>query len=122
MISTEQAKHEIASAAKDAVAAIAAAAAQAARVADISRGNDHDFMLTFTSEFRTKIDMLINEVKDLKEGTTSRINNLETCKAEKEDVKDIRDNQSKFIFAFVGLGGTAVISLIIAIFDLISKK
>lgn len=87
----EQAKLELATAAKDATSAISSAAldatkliaanaAEALKVSLVKTGDDHDFLLTFSAEVKTKLDIINENVKELKEGTANRIALLEKDK------------------------------------------
>lgn len=99
MLNTEQEKHAIADAASDAIKAIAAAkeaanrdiaiataeasrvvltkADQTAKTLTVGNANDHDFLLTFASEVRTKLDGLVDQVKKLDDGLAKRIDTVE---------------------------------------------
>jgi len=75
----------IADAALQATKLLASQAAEAQKVTTIKGQDDHDFLLTFSSEVKTKLDTISGDIKDLKDGTTARIESLET---EKLNIRD----------------------------------
>ncbi|MDO8554366.1 MAG: hypothetical protein Q7S22_06155 [Candidatus Micrarchaeota archaeon] len=81
----QEAVHVIAEAANAASKTVAQAAAEAAKIANSKNSNDHDFLLTFSSEVKTKLDVIFTAIKDLSDGTAKRISDLEN---EKLSVKD----------------------------------
>jgi MoxR-like ATPase len=88
----ERAKHMIAAAARDAVDTIASAAAQAVKVTSLQNSNDHDAFIDLVGsvrhideKFTEKFAEIRDDIKEIKDGTASRIACLE---AEKLDVKD----------------------------------
>ena len=85
---TEKAAELIAVSAKSAKGVIAEDAATAARALNIKNadgGSDHDFLLTFSSEVKTKLNSIADDIKELKSGTERRISALEI---EKLSIKD----------------------------------
>lgn len=97
--SSEDAVKAISSAAESAVKAIAEAAGEARGVVTANAAeaakvllnkssdgtSDHDFLLTFSTEVKTKLNSIAADIKELKDNTAGRINDLE---AEKLNVKD----------------------------------
>jgi hypothetical protein len=73
MKDTERSKHEIATAASDAIKVISAAAAEAVKVASKQDGSDHDLII----KLDTKMDSLSDQIRDLKDSNTRRIDSLE---------------------------------------------
>jgi hypothetical protein len=84
-VKIEQAANEavrvIAQAAEAAARVVANAAAESVKVANIKSADDHDLLI----ELKTKLDGLKADIKDIKDGTSRRIDNMET---EKLDAKD----------------------------------
>ena len=81
---TENAKQEIAQAVRDAIKLLSTAAQEAARkiandaaiaakVVDTKHADDHDMIVRLD----TKMDLLSTDIRDLKDGITKRIDNLE---------------------------------------------
>ena len=77
----EEAKDAISKAEERAKKAIADAAAEAMKVRNAEHDGDHDLLIRLD----TKLDQLATAVKELQDGTTRRISNLENTKL---DVKD----------------------------------
>jgi len=75
----------IASAAKDAANVVSARAQEQAKENGLSAMDDHNFLLSFSTEVKTRLDMISEDIKDLKDGTSRRIDSLE---AQKLDTKD----------------------------------
>jgi len=69
----EVAKRAIANAAVEAAKVIANAAAEATKVANVSSSLDHDLLITLAS----KMDALKDDIKDLKDWTSIKIENHE---------------------------------------------
>ena len=76
-----EAKHMIAIAAEDAIKTIANAAAEAAKVTNVSKGDDHDTLI----EIKTVQQTMLGELRDLKDGTSDRLKQVEDAKL---DIKD----------------------------------
>jgi hypothetical protein len=76
MTTIEQAKHEIALAAKDAVSTIANAASEASKLVEEKHNRDHDLLVILN----TKMEGIKNDISDLKDGTAHRIDELEKNK------------------------------------------
>lgn len=90
-VASQEAVRLIAQAAQDAGKLVANAAIEARQVITnheseaakivIAKANDgssdHDFLLTFSSEVKTKLDGIATDIKDLKNGTESKINDHE---------------------------------------------
>jgi len=77
----QSAVHAVAAAAADASKLLSRDAEDAARALSTQRGNDHDAIVRISE----KIDSLKADVKDLKDGATKRIENLEACKLDTKD-------------------------------------
>jgi hypothetical protein len=77
----ENALKVVADAASEATRVIACAAAEAVKVKNIEDGKDHDLLV----RLEEKVEAVNNSIKELKDGTASRITKLE---AEKNDIKD----------------------------------
>lgn len=73
MKSEEQSKHEIATAAQDAIKVIANAAAEAVKVSARQDNNDHDLII----KLDTKLDGLSEQIRDIKDTNVKRIETLE---------------------------------------------
>jgi hypothetical protein len=77
----EEAKHMIAAAADDAVKLIATQAAAALKTTTVNQGNDHDTLI----EIKTVQQTMLGELRDLKDGTSDRLKQVEDAKL---DIKD----------------------------------
>jgi len=76
-LAKEEARQVLAQEAADAKKAINAAAAEAIKVVGTQKNGDHDFLLTFSTEVKGKLDGLIASVKDLSTGTAARLDRVE---------------------------------------------
>jgi hypothetical protein len=97
--STEEAVKAISAAAGEAVKTITSAAGEARTVvsADVAEAakvlanknndgtSDHDFLLTFSAEVKTKLNAISDDIKELKDGTSTRIAALENEKLNTRD-------------------------------------
>ena len=63
----------IADAALNATKLLAVQAQDAEKVKNIKGVDDHDFLLTFSAEVKTKLDAISNDIKELKDGTAIKI-------------------------------------------------
>ena len=73
----EAANRDIAVSTAEAQRVLLTRADQTAKTLTVGGVNDHDFMLSFTAEFKTKLDFLIGQVAELKDNNAKRINDLE---------------------------------------------
>ena len=84
----EKAAQTISNSAMAATRVVADDAEHASRMLNIKNtagGSDHDFLLTFSAEVKTKLNQIGDDIKELKTGTSSRISALET---DKLNIKD----------------------------------
>jgi hypothetical protein len=100
----------IANAAGEARTVVATNATEAAKVV-IAKANDgssdHDFLLTFSSEVKTKLDNISVDIKDLKDGTATKIADHELR------LNTLETNQTKTtVLLSVGIG---IMSLLVSI-------
>ena len=72
--STAEAVKVIAQAAQEAKQVIADSAANAVRVNSVQKNNDHDILI----ELKTRMEGLKNDIRDLTDGTATKIANHET--------------------------------------------
>lgn len=75
----------IAEAALNATRLLAVQAAEAEKVKNIKGADDHDFWLTFSAETKIRLEAISSDIKELKDGTETRISTLET---EKLNIRD----------------------------------
>lgn len=72
---------------------------------------DHDLLI----EIKTKVEMLVNTVENMRNDLHSRVACLENNKAEKEELKSIwkkLNSLENYKYYMIGLG-TAILSLIV---------
>ena len=81
----------IANAAGEAAKVVAAAAGEAVKVANIKGSEDHDLLIKLSEQIRR----LSADVKDLKDGTSQKIVDLEHDKADKKEFDNFRDKDFK---------------------------
>lgn len=104
---------KIATAAEVAKKVIADSASEAVRVNSVQSNNDHDLIV----ELKTLMSGVKDDIKDLKEGTSKRISDLENNKAEKEEFEIVRkqveilksSKQTYFIMMSLYTAGVAII-------------
>jgi hypothetical protein len=72
---------KIAAAAQEAHQVVTDAAATSVRVLHLKSADDHDLLI----ELKTRMEGIKTDIKDLKDGTTKRIDDLETGKCNKAD-------------------------------------
>ena len=77
----------ISNAANKAAQVIASAAAEALKVTSVKSQDDHDLLITLIEQ----VKRLSEDIKDLKNGTSKRIDDLERDKADKCEVSDLKD-------------------------------
>ena len=85
----DKATKSIAAAALDATKLLASNATEAARVIhqkDSEHGSDHDLL----TKLEVKMDSLKADIKDLKDGTASKIVNLQKDKADQSDFDELK--------------------------------
>ena len=75
----------IADAALAATKLLAVQTAEATKITSIKGADDHDFLLSFSSEVKVKLDTIRDDIKDLSDGTAARITTLEN---EKLNIRD----------------------------------
>ena len=75
----------ISNAAQKAAHAIASAAADALKVTSVKGADDHDLLI----EMRTQLKRLSEDIGELKNGTSKRIEDLECDKANKKEFEDL---------------------------------
>lgn len=76
----------IGNAATKAASVIANAAAEALKVTSVKGSDDHDLLIKLS----TQIDRLSEDIKELKSGTSKRIDDLEKDKADKKEFDDLK--------------------------------
>lgn len=57
--------------------------------------NDHDLLIAMKAEFSTKLDRVIQDVKDLNNNTAKRVHDLEEEKLDKEEANRIHAEYDK---------------------------
>lgn len=77
----------IGNAANKAAQVIANAAAEALKVTSVKGSDDHDLLIKLS----TQIERLSDDVKELKDGTSQKIVNLERDKADKCELNELKD-------------------------------
>lgn len=65
---------------------LAAAAAEALKLASIKSSEDHDIIIGI----KGALERVISDIKDLKDGTSKRISDLEDDKADKRDFEELK--------------------------------
>ena len=75
----------LASQAESARQVVATQASEALKVTNQNTSSDHDFLLTFSSEVKSELKAIRADIKEIKDNTAQRIDNLEK---DKLDVKD----------------------------------
>lgn len=78
----------ISNAANKAAQVIASAAAEALKVTSVKSQDDHDLLITLIEQ----VKRLSEDIKDLKNGTSKRIDDLETNKAEKKEFDALKND------------------------------
>lgn len=118
-----QAKMDIEQAASQAVAVISAAAGEAAKVVaeaaavsvkvlSIKNADDHDLLI----ELKTRMESLRNDIRDIKDNTTAKINEHETRIFNLESIKS-----KQGVFITVGISMITVV-LVLVVYHLTGIK
>ncbi len=84
----DRALEVINSAANKAAQVIADAAAEALKASSIKSSEDHDLLIRLSEQ----IKQLSNDVKELKDGTSKRIDDLERDKADKKEFEELKNS------------------------------
>ena len=80
------ASQSVAEAASNAAKVVADAAAVSVKVLNLKSADDHDLLI----ELKTRMENLKDDIKDIKDKTTQRIQNLENYKIDKEEFDELR--------------------------------
>jgi len=78
----------ISAAAAEAARVVANAASEAVKVANVKGSEDHDLLI----EMRTRLERLSEDIRELKDGTSKRIQDLENYKANKKDFEELKND------------------------------
>ena len=78
----------ISNAANKAAQVIASAAAEALKVTSVKGSDDHDLLI----ELKVQIKQVSVDIKDLKDGTTKRIDDLERDKVDKKEFDSLKNS------------------------------
>jgi hypothetical protein len=81
--------------------------------------NDHDLLISLKAEVTTKLDRVIEDVKELKDNVAKRVTDLENEKVNKTEFDEVRDDHEarlRFIerYVWIAIGVVGVLQLYFA--------